>query len=882
MASAMNQIPEGTHFKIEEASDAAPAVGRSSSPTRIKIVLPVWGSRFVRQFLEFALPTLLAPGNVPALAKALPCEFVLLTSGQDVPSVRQDTGWRRLRQICRTDFELIDDLITEGNHTTTLTLAYARAIKQAGEQMVNTCFFLLVSDYILADGSLGHVLERMQNGMSGVLAGNFQIIAEDAIPMIRRKLSSISPELILPPRSLMQWTFNHLHPTTSASIVNYPLNHKSHTNRLFWRVDGETFIGRFYLLHPIAVRPEVTDFVIGSSFDYSFIPEMCPSGRVEAVTDSDEYLVVEMQPRAHEADQVRWGPLQPGSLAKSLSEWTTVQHRRNVQYTFVYHASDIPEGLEATKEQAEQFVADVNRHLTPAAQPYRHHHYWSGAVAAHQIRTGQELNAEQWQYLIGGLAGDRRRDKFAFYGRVALFGAWPDVRPWHPRWPDCRPVLRELKRAVRPDAALLVLGRDPIHFAPWLASTSYRVTARETARLMNLPRDQYALLVGRFDGCLIFLPEGDLKSTDELFKRLAPLMKPGGQVLISISNDQPEDLGIFADSFAYHSGCFANLALWVTDVQFVPTSWLRRKSRRLLAHLGGYARNCPIQMLPLVTLATAGVTILNCVCNLLAWKTTSEPSNRLYSSVFMVFRRAADGPAIPLPDFDDGSIEKRFAAMADQQPTGEIVSHNCVEVARHNSVEAARYSFAKSLVGNREDVGQYGYDEGPGMELFLGEIKKLTVYDCDPEIVDDLQSRSRGQLGWDAQAHDVLCNPLPTRHDTIFCLRALERIKPEDEDQFVRNLKDSLSIGGSLIMGSQTPPAFERGLVFEATRAHTRSGTMIKALMERHFDEVSFFAMIGSSVFAGDVPGAQYFLALCRSKDEKVAAVGHSHDVDAT
>ena len=99
----------------------------------------------------------------------------------------------------------------------------------------------------------------------------------------------------------MEWALNHLHPATLANTVNIPFNHNSHTNRLFWRVDGNTMIGRFYLMHMLCVRPEITDFMIGSSCDYSFIPEMCPSGNVEAITDSDEYLVVELQPRRHEA-----------------------------------------------------------------------------------------------------------------------------------------------------------------------------------------------------------------------------------------------------------------------------------------------------------------------------------------------------------------------------------------------------------------------------------------------------------------------------------------------------------------------------------------------------------------------------------------------------
>ncbi len=50
---------------------------------------------------------------------------------------------------------------------------------------------------------------------------------------------------------------------TLANMVNFPLCHSLHSNRLFWRVDENTLIGRFYLMHMICIRPEVTDFVVG-------------------------------------------------------------------------------------------------------------------------------------------------------------------------------------------------------------------------------------------------------------------------------------------------------------------------------------------------------------------------------------------------------------------------------------------------------------------------------------------------------------------------------------------------------------------------------------------------------------------------------------------
>lgn len=267
-------------------------------PKRIQFLLPIWGARYIRQFLQRGLPTWLADGNLPAVAKMLPTEFVLLTGRDDALLLHYSVQMRKLREICPVRVHYIDHLITNSNYSTTITLAYTEAIRATGDAMLDTCFFFLVSDYIMADRSLSNVVGRMMQGYSGVLVGNFQVAEEDAAPWLVEQLSTALEPGTFTPRELIRWGLSHLHPATIANTVNYPLNHNDHTNRLFWRVDNNTLIGRFYLMHMICIRPEVTDFVIGSSCDYSFIPEMAPSDNVSIITDSDEYLVIDAAARA--------------------------------------------------------------------------------------------------------------------------------------------------------------------------------------------------------------------------------------------------------------------------------------------------------------------------------------------------------------------------------------------------------------------------------------------------------------------------------------------------------------------------------------------------------------------------------------------------------
>src|SRR5689334_23556677 len=81
-------------------------------PKAIQLLVPVWGTPYISQFLEVSLPTLLAPGNLPALARTLPCKFIFLTSSDDALDLRDHAAIHYLRSICDVEISEIDDLIT--------------------------------------------------------------------------------------------------------------------------------------------------------------------------------------------------------------------------------------------------------------------------------------------------------------------------------------------------------------------------------------------------------------------------------------------------------------------------------------------------------------------------------------------------------------------------------------------------------------------------------------------------------------------------------------------------------------------------------------------------------------------------------------------------
>jgi hypothetical protein len=474
--------------------------------------------------------------------------------------------------------------------------------------MLDTCFFFLVSDYIMADGSLASALEQMMDGRSGVLVGNFQVVLEDALPWLQEQLNRSPNVLAIPPRELLHWAFNHLHPATLANTVNVPLSHNTHTNRLFWRVDGNTLLARFYLMHMLCIRPETTEFAIGASCDYSFIPEFCPSDNVGVITDSDDYLVIEMQPIQHEARFLQPGPLRPKALARTLSSWTTARHRKNSQYSVIFHANEIPPVCASVRAEADQFVTQVSAVMKRRPKPHRDHPYWRGAIAAHHEATGRKLALDEWRRVLGlpdpegdqGWASDWVVEQIRF----ALFGRPPTVRLWHHRWPDYHFTVKWLDRFLNDQRRRLLLASEqPTVFTASLADSGERTVRIIPSLFMEGPTEIWEPMAGAFDFCLAQLSEGELARAGDLVDRIAPMMKDGGEILIVTYNHRDRGADEFGSSIDFHAPRVLRPSTTLIGAHFVRATRLRWWLARVMTDVGRMAHAKPIMGIPLITLA---------------------------------------------------------------------------------------------------------------------------------------------------------------------------------------------------------------------------------------------------------------------------------------
>lgn len=114
----------------------------------------------------------------------------------------------------------------------------------------------------------------------------------------------------------------------------------------------------------------------------------------------------------------------------------------------------------------------------------------------------------------------------------------------------------------------------------------------------------------------------------------------------------------------------------------------------------------------------------------------------------------------------------------------------------------ARYKFVSKMVAGRAHVLEVGCADAFCTRVVQQAVGKVTVTDFDPVFIADVKARMDPK--WpvaDAFVHDMLSAPVAGSFDAAYALDVLEHIPPDREDDFLRNLVNSLSAEGIAIWG---------------------------------------------------------------------------------
>lgn len=244
--------------------------------------LPVWGQHHIDLFLKVGLPSLLSPGNLPALDLS-ESTLVIHTEHDDLGQIHAGELDALTRRFGRVIFEQIEG---GPDKYAVMTAAHRDAITYAEPDMA---LVFPLADHVWADGALKR--------MNQIAEKEYTVIH---LPCIRMNMTNVVPWLaagtpVLSPRLLVGIGLKNLHPVAFAHMWSDRDDSCGHPSNLYWRVGGGLLAHAFHM-HPLMVRPERKAEWL-STIDDDFILASCPDlARHYVVQDSDDICVLELSP----------------------------------------------------------------------------------------------------------------------------------------------------------------------------------------------------------------------------------------------------------------------------------------------------------------------------------------------------------------------------------------------------------------------------------------------------------------------------------------------------------------------------------------------------------------------------------------------------------
>ncbi|CCE08466.1 hypothetical protein BRAS3843_2750005 [Bradyrhizobium sp. STM 3843] len=517
---------------------------------KVKFLTAIWGARYIDEFARVSLPSYLSSHNLPWVAEANELEVVILTSAEGRVHFEQQPIMARLKALCPVRYILIDDLIAGGAYGVTLTAAYARGIMDSGSEQTNTCFVFMNSDFVLADGSLRTLVNKVAEGHPCVKTPSLRAVAETALPSLLKALSPDGFELTLAPRDLVRIVLNNLHLTVTAKTITQSLITCTSHTQIYWQVDDDTLLCRHHLIFMMAVKPEVPLTPLNSYSDYGFMPELVPSRKFALLGDSDEFFVAELQSSSSERNLVRGGQASVGAIAAELSNWTTAEHRRFAEVDVVFHAADPGPELDRARARAEQFMTELKSKMTREPIDHVDHPYWLAGVqywaSLKFVQSGREVVLPPELRRRDTVGGWRRRIVPLYSELIGWMRrrtrSIPDVPIWHYQWLDSRLLLDWIADIKQRSPRVLLVASASSPLASSLPK-HLPIDVHGNARVPDagVDEERSAVADARYDAVLVHVSSDGIAGISEKLQAAESRLAPGGVLAIFLEH-QPGDL----------------------------------------------------------------------------------------------------------------------------------------------------------------------------------------------------------------------------------------------------------------------------------------------------------------------------------------------------
>jgi hypothetical protein len=310
---------------------------------------PAWGTKYVSVFLDTTLPTLLAPGNIPALPNPERCVYRIFTLAADLPLIRGHTAYASLSKLLRVELVDAAELFNNarGRNSTKydwMTAAYNEALHRA--DCVDAATVFINADMVFSNRSFSNLVAIVSSGKRAVEIEGFRTNKEAVEQSLQSRWRTKSGAIDIPSRELVKLALANIHRVSRKHFWKKSVSKSFIPFHTYWWVGRSGVISRASHLYPLLVFPDRKFASLSKTIDQNLLDEtLLDVESTHIVSDSDVIFSCELSDRDYDIDE---GPYVPFAEKRFSSTFAFVRdtnqcserHRNTLKTPILIHADD--------------------------------------------------------------------------------------------------------------------------------------------------------------------------------------------------------------------------------------------------------------------------------------------------------------------------------------------------------------------------------------------------------------------------------------------------------------------------------------------------------------------------------------------------------------
>jgi hypothetical protein len=333
-------------------------------------VVPVWGERYLRIYLDYVLASQLSRHNLPGLRHPEDHRYLIVTDENGCAMIEASPQYWRLRATMHTEIHVLPPTAVAHDH---MSDCYRIGIGMACRDDAAVVF--LFADGIFSDGTFPRLEELLNAGRDAVFCAGIRTNGDATQRALEERRMS-DGSLLVSPRDVVRVGFENLHEWTCGSFwedddawsgERLPLL----PSNLLWRAGPNAALARCFHLHPLLVYPQIKTSDFDSTVDdYFVLAAGVEQSRIHVIRDSDELCFIDLTERMRRLDT----DMGKGSIrdaARWASCFANTLHRYLATKPIRFHDRDVAEAQwRETEARSDEVMRAIAREIRRLERPW--------------------------------------------------------------------------------------------------------------------------------------------------------------------------------------------------------------------------------------------------------------------------------------------------------------------------------------------------------------------------------------------------------------------------------------------------------------------------------------------------------------------------------